>query len=191
MTGKVRSGGLRRKRKEGKDMNTPTNFIVIAALLVLIIAVFVLSRRTQEEQFDERQLRVRADAFRIGFFSMLGAVLAMMVLFSWKPWVDMVDPLFTLIAAVMISFLVFAIYCITHDAFFRRKEKPASYLLICIGVMLVNLGAALKNIKNGTLLVDDKVTLTPCGNIMMGGTFLIVAIVLAVKMLADRREEEE
>ena len=57
--------------------------------------------------------------------------------------------------------------------------------------MLINLGTALNNIKNGSLLVDGKVTLTPCGNIIMGASFLIVAIVLAVKIRLDRREEEE
>ena len=189
-TGTVPVGGTPQKKKGRNSMNL-TNGITIAALLVLIVAVCLLSRRKEEEQFDERQLRVRADAFRIGFFSMLGSVFAMMILFSWKFWVNNVETMFTLIAAVMIAFLIFAVYCITHDAFFRRKENPKSYLGICLAVVFCNVAAVLRYIGKGSLLVDGKVTLTPCGNILFACTFAIVAVVLLVKILTSRSEEEE
>ncbi len=171
---------------------SPTSIVVLVALILLCVAIYVASRRQAKDEFDERQLRVRADAYRIGFLSMFGSVIAMMVLFSWKPWVERVDTLVTLIGTVMIAFLVFAVYCITHDAFFRRKEKPQSYLGICIAAMLCNLAVVIRDlVEKGTLLVDGKATMTPFGNAMMAGIFFVVAVVLVVKILASRKEEDD
>ncbi len=171
---------------------SPTSIVVLVALILLCVAIYVASRRQAKDEFDERQLRVRADAYRIGFLSMFGSVIAMMVLFSWKPWVERVDTLVTLIGTVMIAFLVFAVYCITHDAFFRRKEKPQSYLGICIAAMLCNLGVVIRYLKeDGTLFVDGKATMTPFGNAMMAGVFFVVSIVLVIKIIVNRKEEED
>lgn len=171
---------------------SPTSIIIVCVLVLLVAAVIIASRRQGKDEFDERQLRVRADAYRIGFLSMFGSVIAMMILFSWKPWVERVDNLVTLIGTVMIAFLVFAVYCITHDAFFRRKEKPQSYLGICIAAMLCNLAVVIRDlVEKGTLLVDGKATMTPFGNAMMAGIFFVVAVVLVVKILASRKEEDD
>ena len=171
---------------------SPTSIVVLVALILLCVAIYVASRRQAKDEFDERQLRVRADAYRIGFLSMFVSVIAMMILFSWKPWVERVDTMVTLIGTVMIAFLVFAVYCITHDAFFRRKEKPQSYLGICIAAMLCNLGVVIRYLKeDGTLFVDGKATMTPFGNAMMAGIFFVVAVVLVVKILASRKEEDD
>ena len=171
---------------------SPTSIIIVCVLVLLVAAVIIASRRQEKDEFDERQLRVRADAFRIGFLSMLGSVIAMMVLFSWKLWMERVDTILTLIGTVTIAFLVFAVYCITHDAFFRRKEKPQSYLILCIIVVLLNLSVVIRYLKNkGTLLIDGKATMTPFGNTIMGGAFIVIAIVLVIKILVNRKEEED
>ena len=171
---------------------SPTSIMVLVVLALLCAAVFVASRRQAKDEFDERQLRVRADAYRIGFLSMLGSVIAMMVLFSWQPWVDRVDTIVTLVGTVMIAFLVFAIYCITHDAFLRRSEKPSSYLGLSIAAMLCNLAVVIRDlVEKGTLLVDGKATMTPFGNAMMAGVFFVVTIVLLVKTLVSRKEEDD
>lgn len=171
---------------------SPTSIVVLVALILLCVAIYVASRRQAKDEFDERQLRVRADAYRIGFLSMFGSVIAMMILFSWKPWVERVDNLVTLIGTVMIAFLVFAVYCITHDAFFRRKEKPQSYLGICIAAMLCNLAVVIRDlVEKGTLFVDGKATMTPFGNAMMAGVFFVVSIVLVIKIIVNRKEEED
>jgi len=171
---------------------SPTSIVVLVALILLCVAIYVASRRQAKDEFDERQLRVRADAYRIGFLSMFVSVIAMMILFSWKPWVERVDTMVTLIGTVMIAFLVFAVYCITHDAFFRRKEKPQSYLGICIAAMLCNLGVVIRYLKeDGTLFVDGKATMTPFGNAMMAGVFFVVSIVLVIKIIVNRKEEDD
>ena len=182
---------------------SPASIMVLAILGLLCAAIFLVlisrsvailraGRRQAKDEFDERQLRVRADAYRIGFMCMLGSVLAMMVLFSWQPWVDRVDTMVTLVGTVMIAFLVFAIYCITHDAFLRRNERASSYLTLSIAAMLCNLAVVIRDlVEKGTLFVDGKATMTPFGNAMMAGVFFVVSIVLVIKIIVNRKEEDD
>lgn len=167
-------------------------YVVIAAAAVLVVFVVWACIRKEDRKFDERQLQKRANAFRCGFFSMVGGNLLMMILFSWKTWTDRVDNMFTIIVVFMTAVVVFAVYSILNDAFFGNKENPKGYLGICLAVLFCNSMIVIRHfMQNGTLLQDGKVTMTPCTNLVMVVVFLIIALSIIVKMILNQREASD
>lgn len=173
-------------------------FVVIGvAVVVLALLVLLATRYTaKQKNFDEMQLMKRADAYRAGFFTMLGCMLLMMLLVNWKTWTDNVTMLFTINAAIMITLAVFGVYCVMNNAFFGKSDHPVDnqkvYLVLCIAVVLPNCVTAWRHLHdNGTLLENGMVSMKPCGNLMIAGAFFVIAITIVIRMLLDRREEKE
>lgn len=167
-------------------------FIVIVVLAVAVFGVILGYYTDRKSTFDERQLLARAGAYRVGFGSLIIADLAIMLLQSWSKWTEVVDSTFAMMAALMVSLMVFSIYCVTHDAFFQRKENPEAYLGICIVVLFGNVMAVISHYSDhGTLLVNGKLTLSPGGNLAFGVMFFVLIVTISIKMLVTRPEEDE
>ncbi|MBO7631696.1 MAG: hypothetical protein J6S78_05145 [Lachnospiraceae bacterium] len=168
-------------------------YAVIAAALGLIVLIVLATNYTSEGKgFDEMQLIKRGDAFRAGFFTLLGCVFMLMILENWKTWTENVTLMFSCVAIVMVSLVVFGVYCIAHDAFFRMRESKKFYLGICFCVVFANsMQAVTYFLDKKTLLENGKVSISPCGNLLIAGTFLILAIAIVVKMFAAKKEEKD
>lgn len=168
-------------------------YVVIAAALALVVLIILATKYTSKGKgFDEMQLVKRADAFRAGFFTMLGCVVMLLILENWRPWTERVTSSFSLVAIIMITMAVFGIHCVIHDAFFRMQESRKLYLGLCAAAIFANVLQVFSYYRdNGTLLQNGKVTLDPCGNLVTGSVFLILAAVIIIKMIADRKEEKE
>ena len=138
------------------------------------------------------QLKKRGDAFRIGFFTLLGCVLATMFLNSVESFAEKVEIDFMLVTSIMITACVFGVYSVFADAFFRMNENPKTYLGICFAVIFPNAIVVIGELKkNGTLLKEGKVTFTPWGNLVNVVTFLVIAVAIIIKMIANKKEEKE
>ena len=168
-------------------------WLVIAVLLGLVVFGVIMCWYTDRKQtFDERQLMIRAKAYRIGFISLIVAVIAIMFLQTWDRWTNVVDTPVAMMSALMFSLMVFGVYCVTHDAFFHRTDNPKAYLGACVAVLLLNVLAVASHLKdNGTLLVDGKLTLSPGGNVLFAGMFLVLVGAIIGKMIVSKREDEE
>ena len=173
-------------------MDMKGTLVVIGVLAIVVFGVILGYYSNRRNKFDERQLMARAKAYRVGFGSLIIANLVILLLQSWKGWTDSVDSTFSMMVALMFSLMVFSLYCITHDAFFERKEKPIVYLETCIVVLAANVIAVIRHYSDHrTLLVNGKLTLSPGGNLVFGVMFLVLTITIIVKMLMTKREEEE
>lgn len=170
-----------------------SSIIILAVIFVLALGVWFASRYTSNQKgFDEMQLKKRGDAFRIGFFTLLACVLAMLYLTSVESVSQKVSVEFMLLASIMITACVFGVYSIFAGAFFRMNENPKTYLGICFAVIFPNAVVLIGELKkNGTLLKDGKLTFTPGGNLLNALTFLIISIAIIIKMVANSREERE
>lgn len=164
--------------------------IVLVGLVVLGIILCVYSDRKQD--YDERQLLVRAKAYRLGFLTMIVSVLAVMFLQSWSEWNAVVDNDFSILLAMMFSLTVFGVYCVLNDAYFKRTESPKGAVIFCIGVFIMNVGSVLANLSDGrSLLVDGRLTFSPGGNLLCAGAFLILLITILIKKLVKPKEDDE
>ena len=173
-------------------MNVMVYVVIAAALAILVLIILATKYTSKGKGFDEMQLIKRADAFRAGFFTMLGCVIFLMILETWKPWTENVTITFSLLALIMVSLGVFGVYCAVHDAFFRMKESRKFYLCLCFLVIFGNVMQVHSYYRDhGTLLENGKVSLNPCGNIATGCTFLILLLTIIIKMIAEKKEEKE
>ena len=179
-------------RKGRMNMNLWFYVVIAAALALIVLIILAVKYTSNGKGFDEMQLMKRADAYRAGFFTLLGCVLMLMILESWSQWTENVTVTFSFISSIMVTLLVFGIHCVVHDAFFRMQENKKFYLGLCFCVVFVNAMQAIGYYRDKkTLLENGKVSLSPCGNILIGATFLILAVAIVIKMLTAKEDRDE
>ena len=167
-------------------------FVAVVLLGLVVFGIVLCTRMDRKQGYDERQLQIRANAYRIGFVSLMVAVLALMFLQTWSRWTEVVDNSFALLAALMFSLTVFGVYCILHDAFFKRTESPKAYFILCIVVLAGNALPVIGNLtKNKSLLVNGKLTFSSGGNAVCVVTFFAFLIALVIKALKKPEEDDE
>ena len=167
-------------------------WFVVVVLVGLVVLGIIMSFADRKQNYDERQLLVRANAYRIGFITMIVSTLAVMFLQSWDKWNSRVDNAFGLLAALLFSLTVFGVYCVLHDAYLTRRENPKASFLLCCGIVIMNVGALLSNLsKDGSIFVDGKLTFSPGGNLLCAVMFGVFTLALAIKMLVKPKEDDE
>jgi|GEM_PF-462283 hypothetical protein len=167
-------------------------FIIVSVVLIVGVLIAAVVYSDKRNKFDERQLMIRAKAYRLGFASLIIADLVIMYLDTLKGWKESVDSSFAIVAALAVSFLVFSLYCILNDAFFQRKDNPKEYLIFCVIVCVCEGYVVISHlIENGSLYEDGKLTMTPGGSLLLGGLFLIDVIAIIIKTLVNKARETE
>ncbi len=178
-------------------MNESLILLIIYAVVVIAVA-FLIKRRHKKEQYDEMQLRNRAEAYKRAFFTMI-ILLCGIIVYDTCAGTALPQYFLSglLIIVVMASFLVFAVYSIWHDAFFYLGQSWRSYFGICIGIGIIHLIdfiSIISRITSGNEheagfwhLVISKVSTSA----MMTITFLTLAVVIGVKQLRESKLSEE
>ena len=178
-------------------MNESLILLIIYAVIVVVLA-FMIKRRQKTEQYDEFQLKNRAEAYKRAFFTMI--ILLCGIIFYDTCAGTALPPYVLsglLIIVVMTSFLVFAVFSIMHDAFFYLGQSGKGYWVMCIGigiVHLINLIYSISRILNESShdekflnLIISKVSSSG----MMTITFLTLAIVIGIKQLKEKNSCED
>ena len=169
------------------------NTVVILELVLLIgIVVWVMLRKKKSctEQYDEMHLKIRAMGYQIGFFTALILFLCLVLL--WETGLlTVVTPGFAIYAAMLISVIVFAIYCILHDAFLAINGKPNLYIGIFSAIVLLQGATTVRYLMEGEILEDGKLTFGSGAPALMFVCFLAILITLIVKTVRNRKEAEE
>ncbi len=178
-------------------MNESLILLLFYAVIVVALA-FIIKRRHKNEQYDEMQLKNRADAYKIAFFT---AIILLCGIIIYDTCAGTALPQYflsgLLIIVVMASFLVFAVYSIWHDAFFYLGQSWKTYFGVCIGVGIIHLSelvSAIVRISNGSEhdvnfwhLAISKVSTSA----MMALTFLTLAVVIGIKQIRESKVSEE
>ncbi|MCR5657508.1 MAG: hypothetical protein K6G06_08600 [Butyrivibrio sp.] len=175
--------------------------ILILFYLVIVVVLSILIRhksKSQNQQYDEMQLKNRAEAYKRAFFTMIVLLVGIIVFDTCSP-LDLPQYALSgiLIIVVMLSFLVFATYSIWNDAFFYIGQNWKGYFSVCIAVGLVqciDFVSTLIRYFNGKEyaqnvwhLIISKAS-TSC---VMTLTFFTLAVVILVKQLRENRISEE
>lgn len=91
---------------------------------------------------------------------------------------------------VFLSVTVFAVVAILNDAYFAVNEKPATYLGIFALVMVLNLGIGVWNlVTGGDPIVEHGMLTYHSVNLLVGGMFLVILIVAAIRVWQGKRED--
>ena len=171
-------------------MNTGS-VMALGIMVGVMIAACVLSRKAKKAtEYDEMQLKIRARGYQIGFFTALGLLVVLILLLELNAF-SFVTPGFAVYAILMISVVVFAAYCILHDAFVAVRGKPGSYIGIFSIIVILEGIITVRHLMEGDLLENGKLTFSGGAGAVMCIGFLTLLLTLIVKTVRNGKEAEE
>ena len=165
---------------------------ITGLVVIIIIALLIILMKKKDRaavRFDERELSLRTEGYRKGFFVTLiaGALALFLVELQLIPTASATLAFFV---ALMAGVLTFAVFCIMKDVFAPAREKGGYYLVLCVIIVLLDGATSVSRFMNGTILVNGAPTFESCGALVMALVFLVILIALLVRRGAGEADEE-
>ena len=168
--------------------------IALGLLFGLFLAGIVFSGKDGEKKYDERQKIEQGKAFKIGFWTILFTVQALICLNEFWPSIFGENPIFYEIA-ILLGMVTYVIYCILHESYFAINQKSTGYIIIFAVLALINLVISIVNTIHGQMVVNGVITfrvLNPLCTIVM----IVIIVTIFAKRIANSKnasadEEEE
>lgn len=152
------------------------------------IALFSAKKMNKDNKvktkYDERQLKIRGDAFKYGFFATLisnGLIMALAA-----SGIEKFLGMNAYFIPIFIGIVVQMTYSVFKDAYFGMNNKRNNYLVFMAIIGLINFAIAILATVNGEL-IEDGVLQAPFLNYLCGGLFVVLAGDLLVKGLIDKK----
>lgn len=150
------------------------------------------------QHFDEMQERLRADGYKRAYFSLIATIGGICI---YNTVSDQTIPNFILssilIASLMISLMVFGLYCIKNDSFFFIGQNWKAYFGLCLIVGVVHIVNAVsviaplaKTTEHSGVLFEGYISRIISSG-FMAITFFTLAIAIAVKMFWNSNSKED
>ena len=160
--------------------------ITIGILVGLILAVALIlianNNRKFKTEYDERQLRVRGDAYRYAFYSVIICEVILLILAIGEFTLPI--PEYVLhFGGILIGCLVLSGYCIWKDAYWGLNNNRKRYGIILVVAGLLNALPLYMALSTGSVSDFPYVNLLTC--IML----LVVGVELLLKHFLDLRAE--
>ena len=162
-------------------------FAIIAALFISIIAYKGINKdKKARAKYDERQQALRGKSFTFGFYAMVAASIAFMImhLFGlgdfWGP--------FGYCTIMIIGVIVQMTYAIFNDAYLGLNTNARKYMIFMSIVSLVNIVAAVMGIADGSMF-EGGVLHESYTNLLCSILFAVLVIDLGIKRLIDKKEK--
>ena len=171
-------------------MKTPWISVLIFFALIALIAV-IKKGRVRTRHYDEMQLKIRADAYQLGYFVTLLSTLAVIFLADFGALEHVADTVFAVFAAMILGLTVFAVYCIMHEAFFSVGDRSGAYIGLVVLIVVLNGFVSVSRIIDGSILENGIVTFQSGSSTLMTLMFLAVLAALFVKKAQRKSEGEE
>lgn len=129
----------------------------IAGLAAVVLVCLLAGRKCRQDQnYDERQMAARGVAYRLAYMTLVGALMADVLVQSlYGPWTERGVDLFL---GIFLSVLVFILACVRHDAYFSLRQKPGTYLALFAAVILAQIPNTVLHLRDGTMIVDGLLT---------------------------------
>ena len=158
--------------------------ILVGLIIAAVLIVIANKNRKFKTEYDERQLKVRGDAYRYAFYTVViwEAVLLILAIgeFSFP-----VSAYILHYAGILAGVLVLSGYCIWKDAYWGLNNNRKRYGIILVVAGLLNAIPLL-----GGLSHSDSFDF-PYVNLMVCIMLLVVGLELLLKHMLDRREEKD
>ncbi|WP_026524947.1 MULTISPECIES: DUF6442 family protein [unclassified Butyrivibrio] len=172
--------------------------LALAIYVVIVVVLWVIvKKRKKDTNFDEMQEKVRAEGYKIAFFSVL-AMLTGIIIYDVIAGEALPQYVLSglLIVVVMLSFTIWGIYCIRHDSFFGIGQDWKTYLCICIVVGAIHCSSFVSEFVRIISTEHDEAFMhlffaKAASSAAMTVTFLSMAVAIAIKMIASKKESED
>ncbi len=164
--------------------------MIFVAVMIAMIAV-IKKGRIRTRHYDEIQLKIRADAYQLGYLVTLLSTLAVIFLADFGALEHVADTVFAVFAALILGLTVFAVYCIMHEAFFSVGDRNGTYIGLVVVTVVLDGFVSVSRFIDGSILENGIVTFQSGSSTVMTLMFLAVLTALLVKRAQQKREAEE
>jgi hypothetical protein len=153
----------------------------IAVGLIVAVALILIANNNRKfkSQYDERQLKVRGDAYRYGFYTVLVWEAILFVL-SYGEFTYPVPEHVLHFAGIILGILVLSGYSIWKDAYWGLNNNRRRYGVILVAAGLLNALPLIGALRGGDVSYV---------NLMVCVMLLVVGVELLVKHVLDKRRE--
>lgn len=161
----------------------PAVGILIGLIIAVALILIANNNRKVRSEYDERQLRVRGDAYRYAFYSVLIYEVIVFIL-EFGEFSLPFEGYVTHFAGIIIGVLVLSGYCIWKDAYWGLNNNRKRYGIILVIAGLLNVFpvvATLTGKSDGSF---------PYVNFLVCIMLIVTGIELLAKHLLDRRAEK-
>ena len=166
-------------------------WLAMGLLVIVMVAAWALTRKARcHDKFDEMQLKIRAKGYQIGFFTALGLMMVLAFLLE-TGCVTIMSPGLLALTALMISVTVFAIYCITHEAFLSIRGDGKNHIALYSVIIIVESVNIVRHAVMGTLLENGMLEFGVGAGIVMCVCFTAILVTLIVKKIKVGKEAED
>ncbi len=168
------------------DMSFIWGLVIVLAVAAVVFIIF--RKSSAHRDYDERQLMLRAQGYRLGFFVTLLASAAVLLLTEVAviPAASFTLALFTALMAGIVSF---AVFCIWNDVFFPLNERGTYYYVLYAAIaVLYGVMFAAKAAK-GAALENGVPTFGGFSSLVMAVSFLVILGALLFRKGAEARSE--
>lgn len=162
--------------------------LITVAVIYKLAAKFTGASTFCKDNFDERQLLVRGNAYRYAFYTALILMAVLMIIGEFIPVLPVTTGL-ALFIIMLISIDVYAVYSILNDAYFGVKYDKKRYFVFFLIIIAMNLIGGVTNIMGSEIAVPYG--LLECANIVVAAAFLPLLILLGIGAFTDKEDEED
>ena len=124
-------------------------------IAIVILMIFKKLNLTKKPEYDERQLYEQGRANTIAYRFSLAGMGLVLFLYGFKD--DIPFEIFPI--GILAVVMIFATYCIFHDAYFTTEQmKPnKKWILLWVFIIVANLFSLIVNLQIGGLYYDGRV----------------------------------
>ena len=92
---------------------------------------------------------------------------------------------------LMAGIVVYAGYCLLHDAYFGIHQQPRRYMILLAAVILCNLLPIVMSLSSGAYRADPALFASLYSNVLMVVSFGIVLLAIQVRRSQLRKEDAD
>ena len=167
---------------------------LLSFMLIFCIIFRVIRKKAGALHYDEMQLQIRGNAYKLGF-SVIIVLLAVTGLLYDTDGLNISNYMTTDMLLFLILYagvIVFAVYSILKDSFFRVLENGNRYLLLCACIIMSNTASLVQRIQTGRFLENGVLDFSNGGaNVLCLIGFLIIFGAIMIRKVSGNGEEDE
>ena len=162
--------------------------ILIGLVIAVLLVRFANKNKKYKTEYDERQLRVRGDAYRYAFYTMAVIEVILFILKLAEVSLPVHDAVLH-IASVLIGCIVLCVYSIWKDAYWGINNNRKRYGVVMVVCGLLNLIPVVGAFAEGSMVQDGMIT-GPVINLMVCIMLLLIGFELLLKHILEKRAEQ-
>ncbi len=160
--------------------------IVLVTILIIVVSKKLNNDNSSRTKYDERQQIVSGQGYKYRFWTVVGLIVAFIVLDVAEIDIPIKTSVMYFLA-IVVGVLCHTTYCIFNDGYFGINNNPKQYYVMFVLIGLFNVLIGVMNCIRGNLISDGKLDV-PAINLFCGLMFVVLGICIVIKSVMDKKK---